>query len=219
MKTTLLLSAGLLCLIGAVPASATPILNAAQLVSQASINPIYMHYEGIKGSCQALDEAARLIEQAIAEAPRAADPPDPDDTERIGKVGQGDVILAGLLRQAADANTTEDAAGLKIIDEEGFAKTFARMLNNKNPELTRFAAIGWGLTEKRAASKIASIAKNPTMENTHPAIIAILIGLLRETEGNTYYVGTANGGIWKSQQEAVDASDLAVWRSRFGAGI
>jgi|GEM_PF-1626885 len=219
MKATLLLTAGLLTLIGAVPVAATPIFDAAQLVSQATINPIYMHYEGIDGSVQALNEAAAAIDAAVAEAPRAADPPDPDETESIQKVGQGDVILAGLLAKALEANTTEDRAGLKIVDGDGFAKSFIRMLNNKNPELNRFAAIGWELSEKRAASKIASIAKNPTLDNTHPAIIAILIGMLKETEGNTYYVGSANGGVWKTQQAAVDASDLADWQANYGTGI
>ena len=205
MKTILLLGTCLLTALCALPASAAPAQHLAVFVSQATVNPVFISYPDIEGNITPLEEAATLI--------REMEKPD----EVLVKVGQGDVILAGLLREAVETNRTTDAAGTDVIDVEGFSKTFLRMLNNKNPELTRFAAVGWNTTEKRAAAKIAGLAKNPTWEGAHDSILGILIGLLKESQTSSHYVGSANGGIWKAQAEATEAaSDLTVWRDNFG---
>lgn len=217
---TLLLTAGLLATLGSQPATATPmLLTPASVVAQASISPIYIEYGDIKGVvCEPVNQAASAADAALAEGKRRADPPDPDDTESLGKEGQGTVIIGALLAKAIDENTTKDSTGKSMVDLDGFAKSTCKLLNNKNPELTRYAAIGWGISEKKAASKLSELARKGTLEAANTGVNGILIGLLRNVEANKSYAGSLQGGLLAAYQEAVDASDYQIWQRNFGSG-
>lgn len=175
MKATLLLCAGILTLIPGLPAAATPALNAAQLLSQASVNPIYMDIAYTKKTVQPLQEAIFIATEA-AEAAR----------KKPGRTTFANITLERGISEAIDASTTSDADGTRVIDCEGFASVVTKTLYQNSSEMSHYAAIGWGLTEKRAASKIAALAKSPSFDGCHNAVIAISKGIIEEMTSETY---------------------------------
>ncbi|MEO7994631.1 MAG: hypothetical protein ABI743_09550 [bacterium] len=198
MKTLLLPLAGLFVALAIVPALATtpttPLL-ALTPITFAPTAPLTCDYEEVSWIFNTLRETNDLIAEV------------PDAPAALGKIGQGDVILAGILEEAADANAGKDAAGRPIIDCNGFAPTASRMLNNKHPELVKFAAAGWGITEKRASAKFDAMAKSTDMTQTGDAIIAILVGMVKATEEATAGMDSRPGvGILKSQDAAREAT-------------
>jgi len=172
MKATLLLCAGMLTLLPALPVSATPVLDAAQMVSQASINPVFIKYEGIDVPISALREAITIATEA-AEAAR----------KRPGRTTFANIVLERGISEAVEASLTSDSSGDQI---DKATPLIARALHQNSAEMSHYAAIGWGLSEKRAASKIASLAKSPNFEGVHDAVIAITEGIIEEMSAETY---------------------------------
>lgn len=178
MNPKLLLAAWVLTLLSAAMVSAAPVMDAARTYSQAGIAPIYMKLGDIKGAINSLHDAQELI----------ADAKEP--SEALSEIGRNLAKLSDILSEAGEANPA-DRVIIKqqkvqkvqdddeLIDAEGFAGTASKMLNSRNPEFVRFAAAGWGLTEKRAAGKFSSLAKEPSWKGTQDQIIAILIGMMQ----------------------------------------
>jgi len=181
LNPKLLLCAWVITLMSAAMVSAAPVMEAARTVSQASISPIYMKLGDIKGAIISLHECHELI----------ADVENP--SEGLSNIGRQLAKLSDILSEAADANPA-DRVIIKTqqgddddsrVDAEGFAATASKMLNTRNPELVKFAAKGWDMSEKRATSKFSSLAKEPSWKGTQDQIIAILIGMMEAKRTET----------------------------------
>jgi len=174
MKPTLLLCAGMLSLIGTIPAAATPVLDAAAVLAQTVVQPssemaVFVDATWMGQVVQPLQEAIKIA----SDAPENA-------RKKPGRTTFANIVLERGISEAADANASRDASGRRVIDCEGFAKMLAKTLSQNSGEMSHYAAIGWELSEKRAASKLAALAKSPTFEGSHNAVIAILDGLIEE---------------------------------------
>jgi len=175
MKVSLLLCAGMLSLIPALPVAATPVLDAAQVCSQVTISTYNIHPSFPTKFVVALQEAISIA----SDAPENA-------RKKPGRTTFANIVLERGVSEAVEASLTTDEAGNELCDAQLFAEVLVKHLSKNSAEMSHYAAIGWGLSEKRAASKIAALAKSPSFEGTHAAVIAILDGIIEEMSVDDY---------------------------------